>query len=1109
MTRLAWSRTAFALALLGGWLLGGGRGWPASAGPVGRPALAPVPPASQPLDQDISQPQWRRLIEDDWVTQAGVGQGSGGGAVTTRTDALGACDGVKNGQYGFHTGLEPNPWWQVDLGQPAELARVVVYNRLDYPPGLHNADRLRLLTSQDGQDWTLRHDNQGRHFGGITGAKPLEVTFAPGQVRARFVRLQLRSDQPIFFHLDEVEVHGPGPTSRNLALHRPADQSSLSPWSTAKRRPADEAEQSYPIAAWIARGRTVAADLRAASVEVRPSLDALAEAEQLLQSRPAANTGQAGRDLYLRTRWIVRRLAFSNPLLDFDRLLFVKRFTQETYPDICLNHMPWVSRPGGDICILSAPAGETLFSGSPSRLRSVLNRALGPGHVHGLDLDWEGGRVVFGYARLPSDAPPEGWLNREQSYRLRRTVEPIHLFEVGVDGRGLRQLTSGEWSDLDPTYAPNGDIVFVSERCGTSLQCNEFDKDETSCNLYVMRPDGRDVRRLSANKDGDYLPHTLADGTIGYTRWEYHERSWAYIQAPWIIRPDGTGADAIFKQHFVNPWAIEDARSIPQSEKLVAVAAGHHTLAAGPVVVVNHSLGINNSRGIGIVTPGVKPPEGGMDGVPVPEGGVADSGGFYSTPWPLSEKTFLVSYTYGPERDTNGYALYLIDVFGTKELLYRDPAISCFLPIPLRARPRPPIYPSVPDPTQDYAVCSVTEIGFGVDGVARDRIKYLRLAEPIGWPYDNQRGGQRYGEDHRYGGPGSEFKNLLNWTPVRILGDVPIAPDGSAHFRVPPDTAVYFQLLDENRMELRRMRSFISFQPGEVRGCVGCHESRTIAPLPATAARAVPLQPAALLPPPWGADRRVSFLRDIQPVFDRHCVTCHRGLKPGGGLDFSGGLTSFDKEVAGYGHNRAYDTLLAKGLIARSAARAQDASITPPLAYGALRSPLLTTLLKAPHSDRVKLPADDRLRLVMWMDANAPYHDAFVNKRPDHPAYDLPGDESLARALTQIHARRCAPCHQPEEVSRLSWIEVRNPPQTLFLLAPLAKAAGGTARCSAVVYQQADDPDFREARRLVETAVQKAWQFPRRDLLALTPPQLLPARQVSRNAATPGPAAVR
>ena len=509
-----------------------------------------------------------------------------------------------------------------------------------------------------------------------------------------------------------------------------------------------------------------------------------------------------------------------------------------------------------------------------------------------------------------------------------------------------------------------------------------------------MRPDGSGIRRLSVNKDGDYLPHTLDNGLIAYTRWEYHERSWAYIQSIWTVRPDGTGADAIFKQHFVNPWALEDTRSIPNSAKLVAIAAGHHTLAVGPLVIVDTASGINTPQGIGIVTQGVTPPEGGMDGVPVPEGGVLDNGGFYSTPWALSDKFFLVSYTHGDKTtDPVGYGLYLVDVFGNKELIYRDPAISCFAPVPLRARQTPPILPEAIDPTADYASCVVSDVSFGCEDLAPERIRYVRVAEPIGWPYDNQLGGQRYGEK----GP-----TLINWTPIRILGDVPVEADGSAHFRVPPDTAVYFQLLDENRMELRRMRSFISFQPGERRACAGCHESRGVAPRFSPEPLAAALPPPTPLPPPWG-NRPVSFLRDIQPILDRHCVECHSGLKPAGDLDFFGGLTEWSSQyeqawgqVPGYGFNRAFETINRAQLVAIAEPNLQDASITPVLAYGAHKSKLFATLSKAPHTERVTLSQDERLRLTMWMDANAPYHDTFVNKRPEKPAYDLAHDDETA-----------------------------------------------------------------------------------------------------------------
>jgi hypothetical protein len=1042
--------------------------------------LAPVPSASHPRDQALSGQAFRLQVEEDWLKQARAIEDGTAGAVTTETDARGGCDGIKDGKYAFHTAQQPNPWWQVDLGEVVPLDRVVVFNRLDYAPGLHNADNLRILTSEDGKQWTLRHENKGKHFGGISGAPPLEVRFKDSEVRGRFVRLQIPSAAPIFFHLDEVEVYGAAAPERNLALHRPANQSSLSQWSTAKPLgPANRVRQ-YPTAGFIERGRKLAADLRQGGVDCTPCLGQLDAAAQRLQALPKNASDDLRRAVYLQARWAVRGLVFANPVLDFDHLLFVKRFTQETYPDVCLNHMPWCSRPGGDLCILSTAKGQGLSSAQ--NLRFVLNRTLGPGHVHGMDLWWDGSRIVFGYARTPSDEPPAGWLDRARSYHFRRTVEPTHIFEIGIDGRNLRQLTSGEWSDLDPTYTAGGDIVFVSERCGTSLQCNEYDKDETSCNLYVMKPDGTGIRRLSANKDGDYLPHTLDDGTVGYLRWEYHERSWAFIQSIWSIRPDGTGADAIFKQHFVNPWSLEDARSIPGSKKLVCIAAGHHTLAAGPLVVVDPSLGINEPKGMSIVTPDVKPPEGGMDGVRAPEGGTQDGGGLYSTPWALSEKCFLAAYNYSnKETDAKGYALYVVDVFGNKELIHRDPAISCFLPMPLRSRSRPPVFPEFVDLTKDHATCVISDVSFGSEEIA-GRIRYVRIAEPIGWPYDNQLGGQRYGEK----GP-----HLINWTPIRILGDVPVERDGSAHFEVPADTAVYFQLLDENRMELRRMRSFISFQPGETRACAGCHETRGLSPRSHSAPLAASLPPRALIPPPWG-NRPVSFLRDIQPILDRHCVQCHSGLKPAGGLDFCGGLTDWSREyeqawglVPGYGFNRAFETIIQAKLVATAEPNLQDASITPPLAYGAHASKLFKALDSPAQRQRGRLTADELLRMTMWMDANAPYHDRFVNKRANEKAYDIATDKALAQKIAAVQERRCSACHKAAEVTRLDWIDLQQPERTLFLRAPLSKTAGGTESCKAPVYKDTSDPDYQSVRELVTTAVRKAWQFPRRDLQAL------------------------
>jgi mono/diheme cytochrome c family protein len=321
---------------------------------------------------------------------------------------------------------------------------------------------------------------------------------------------------------------------------------------------------------------------------------------------------------------------------------------------------------------------------------------------------------------------------------------------------------------------------------------------------------------------------------------------------------------------------------------------------------------------------------------------------------------------------------------------------------------------------------------------------------------------------------------MVNWTPARVIGEVPVEADGSAHFIVPVDTPVYFQLLDENHMELRRMRSFISFQPGERRGCVGCHETRAEA-APVIGNHRFPLalarEPSVPKPPPWG-DAPISFLRDVQPVFDRHCTGCHGGLKPAGELDFSGGLTA--------SNNRAYDTILAAKLISRSNV-GDDAKITPPLAFGSHRSKLVEVLRNGPCSRRASLSEEDWLRLVTWIDANGPYHDGFINKRLPQPPYDLANDRELAEKIEAVHARRCGSCHASGEVTRLDWIDLARPAASLFLTAPLANDAAGKKRCPQPVYKDTADPDYQTVARLVNDAVARAWQNPRRDLKALVP----------------------
>ncbi|MDR0328313.1 MAG: discoidin domain-containing protein [Planctomycetaceae bacterium] len=1048
------------------------------------------------------------LVEADWLRQAQTWRNlKTPKAPLTFQDSLGAVDGVKNGQYGFHTGQTPHPWWQVDLEKVTPVAKILVYNRLDYEPGIHHTDSMRVLVSDDGEQWKQIHDCAGTPFGGMNPLGPLTLTFGKGKLAARFIRLQIPSEQPIYFHLDEVEVFSFDQPGENIALWQPTDQSSLSSWSISRRSPREieKDDESFPIEEVRERFLRFAAYLKIQGVD--------AGKVAAVEKEIVRSVETDAKKEYLRLRQLGRKLVFMNPLLDFDHLLFVKRNTQQTYPDICLNHMPWVSRPGGDICILDNPFAH---DGKGQKVTNLIQGQLGPGHVRGIDLHWDGDRVVFGYAQQPQENwQNESWVwpwavnhyghERMMGHDLRLNQEPIHIYEINADGSGLRQITNHEmWSDLDPTYLPNGDIVFVSERCGFSLQCNNGPfHDETSCNLYSVKPDGTGLRWLSYNKDGDYQPHVLNDGTVGYCRWEYQERGWATIQSVWYLRPDGTGADALFKQHLDTPWAFENTREIPMptgDRKFVSIAAAHHTLASGPVCVLTPNLGLSDSAGIGIVTPGVYPPEGEMSGEPVHEGGVVEDGGYYMYPLPLSDKFFLAAYTYssdpapgcGPESrgaDEKGYGLYLIDVFGNKELLYKDLDISSSFPMPLRSRPTPPILPDNCNPALgNKALCSISDVTYGVDGVDPSEVKYIRIARRIGWPYTKETGGQRYEVD------GSGWG--LNWAPALVFGEVPVEDDGSASFYVPPNVSVYFQLLDAEKKEIKRMRSFISFQPGESRGCVGCHETRAEAPVNTQMTKAMSREPSTPTPPPWGTERCINYLVDIQPVFDRHCVSCHSGLKPAANFDFSGGLMPpgpmtrplqhrqtwpFIEQFHFDGLNRSYRTIIENDLVVYSNKHDWASAVAQTRQFGSSQSKLIEAIVSGPCSSHINIKpgCEDWYRLVTWIDANAQYHDQFVNSRPKVPPYDMPADKDLQQTILTIHQKRCAECHAPESVSRLDWIDLTEPAASRFLVAPLS------GKCGKTIYTDRNDPDYVMLQKTVDAAVTKALQFPRRDVESL------------------------
>ena len=736
------------------------------------------------------------------------------------------------------------------------------------------------------------------------------------------------------------------------------------------------------------------------------------------------------RKWWMGVRRAAREVVLAGSDVDFEEVVFfkVQPRTEGNHPD-CLvqNHdRPKERPPGGDVFVQSGtnPADPA---------RPLIDGRLGPGHVQDMDLWWDADRLVFSYVRQPHWGKAESswgsvsWRNGPGVTVFNHVVgfrdgtfwengsEPTHLHEINLDGSGLRQLTNDSLHcDWEPAYLPNGDVVFSSDRgCGAS-QCGAAPlaySDFGLPNLFRVSADGTSVERLTYNKDVDRYPHCLSNGLIGYMRWDYQERFWQWPHAIWTIRPDGTMNDGLFKVHFNDPQTVREPRSIPGSQKLVVIATGHHSPPEGAVAVVDPSQGVNDPLGMRYVTPSVSPLEGGMGSSPtVSEGGVSDRGGFYRTPWPLSERGFLVSYAYHHPRNT-AYAAYYIDVWGNKELIHRDPVMDVVCPMPVRARPTPPTPSANSDPKLKYAVCYLDDVNRDMPGVEPGTVKYLRISERLQWYFskNDNTGPIRWtpGTQH------SRNFSYWTWSPTRVIGTVPVEKDGSAYFKVPVGLAVYFQALDENMMEVRRMRSHIEFKPGEYRGCVGCHETKQHVPrVPLKVGRlALAREPSLPKPPPWGDTAILDYEQMVQPIFDRHCGECHGTEDPEKGLDLTGsrdphgfaqsyrslfGIKPGMPTPLGEGFREAYGDMpnlendegalfqsvrasiyTPDGLLSLSD-HMSGPEVTQPKQFGSHRSRLILSLLNdETHRKDVSLTGDEWETLVTWVDANAPYHSKY------------------------------------------------------------------------------------------------------------------------------------
>jgi len=892
---------------------------------------------------------WQQRVEADWLLAEELALlGTVAEPVTTKADAAGGCDGVKNGEWGFHTDNSENPWWQVDLGKVQEVARILIWNRNEAP---ERAARIKVLLSDDGKEFRQVYQHDGTVFQGFIDKKPLVVPLR--QESARYIRLALPGTS--YFHFDEAEVFGDANPKKNLALKRPADQASVSQWSVAHNaRPAE--------VDWAARTKQALANCERLAAELRNPPAPVHKLQQRLAQLPA---GESAQPLFLEARRLQRQLALRNPLLrDFDTLLFTKRVPGS------FNHMSdqyygWWSKPGGGIFVLR---GITTDTPTEQCLTTSFKE---PGSFLRPTLSYDGQKVLFAWCRhYPHLAAETNKLDKanvpEDAF--------YHLFEMNPDGSGLRQLTRGKYDDFDGRYLPDGRIVFLSTRRGQSLQVGRESAARTMARsdmpdcyvrcgggperpvavytLHTMNADGSDLVAISPFEMFEWTPEIARDGRILYSRWDYIDRDNMPYMGLWAMNPDGTDARMVFKNYSKVPHCTFEAKPIPGSHKIVFTGSAHHAQTMGSLVLLDPSAGLEGGEPMTRLTPEVPFPE--IEGWPKTS---------YANPWPLSEWFYLVAWgaegarVPGPEgwnrwhavqRPSDGMAIYLYDAATrSRELLWADEEIACGDPIPVRPRERPPVIASqLAGNAVKEGHFLVTDVYRGLTGVQRGEIKSLRIvAVPA--------------KTH----PTMNFPNMgiTRDDPGKcVLGTVPVEEDGSAYFRVPAGVIVFFQALNEQGVAVQTMRGVSHVQPGQTLSCIGCHESRQQAP-PTKTVLASLRDPSRLTAGPDGS-WPLRFDHLVQPVLDRQCVSCHNAQAT------NAVAARFDLTPS-----KAYETLIALGKpsLQDQVWAAYRRGFSVPGDGIAQRSALLA-LLDAPqgHYD-VQLDADAHERLLVWLDTYA------------------------------------------------------------------------------------------------------------------------------------------
>ncbi len=603
------------------------------------------------------------------------------------------------------------------------------------------------------------------------------------------------------------------------------------------------------------------------------------------------------------------------------------------------------------------------------------------GNIRDPQLHYDGQKIVFSYL-------PEG-------------ADHYSLYEINLDGSNLKRLTGWEkerlepggeekygdrldgWDDIEPSYMPDDSIVFCSSRVNRYVQCWV----SQVATVHRCNSDGTNVRELSCNVEQDNTPWPLANGQIIYMRWEYVDRNHLTFHHLWTMNPDGT-KQMVYYGNQKPGGVFLDAKSVPDSGKAVGVFSPGHGMKEhyGRIALFSPTLGPDAPEGVTFIS----------------------KTNDFTDPWAFSEERFLAA---------SRTKIVLLDGEGNVTPIYELPEADVKAgywigePRPVMERPREPIIADQTDPKKSTGTFVLSNFYSGrkTSGLKPGTVKELLIYEVLPKPIN-------------YSGAMSETSSGGAFSVERLLGSVPVSEDGSAYFNAPALRSLFFVALDENGRCVKRMHSFTSVMPGEKNSCIGCHEDRAEAPKQEDGIRLAqltryskPVDPSPIADVP----EIIDYMRDVQPILDKHCLECHNPDREEGGFNISGHWAPL--YTIGY-QQMSWRELFGDNRVMLPYAEHEKSNFAPyEIGSGSSR---LLKLMEEGHGG-CKLSEHELKLIRFWLDSGATYAGVYacnshgsignyvmnVNSRDDKDWPEL-------AAYEDVLTRRCDECHAPTPESK-------------------------------------------------------------------------------------------